>query len=86
MEREKERKGHQAQYAEALDAKQKKAEERAALKDGFYKLFTETDPQKRGKALGGALNKLFKSCGILVEQRGFCPQRSIVSREKLISQ
>jgi len=67
LERERERRAHQAQYAATLAAKQKKIAERAALKDAFYHLFGETNPQKRGKALEGALNNLFKSYGILVK-------------------
>jgi hypothetical protein len=68
LERERERKAHQSQYTAALEAKQKKMAERAALKDAFYKLFSEINPQRRGKALEGALNGLFKSCGILVKE------------------
>lgn len=68
LERERERKAHQAQYAAALEAKQKKEAERTALKDSFYKLFAETNPHKRGKALEGALNSLFKNCEILVRE------------------
>jgi restriction system protein len=72
LEREKERKTHQDQYAASVQAKQKKTEERAALKDTFYKLFAETNPHKRGKALEGALNDLFKNCGILVKEAFIC--------------
>jgi hypothetical protein len=68
LERERERREHQAQYAAKVAAKQAKATERAELKDALYKLFAETNPHKRGKALEGALNSLFKNSGILVRE------------------
>lgn len=68
LERERERKVRQAEYAVALEHKRKKASERTALKDAFYKLFAESNPQKRGKALEGVLNSLFKNCEILVRE------------------
>jgi restriction system protein len=68
MEREKERKERQAEYNAKLMAKQKEADERRALKDAFYKLFSETNPQKRGKALEPLLNGLFRTFGILVKE------------------
>jgi hypothetical protein len=68
LERERERRHHQNQYQAAVEAKRKQTEERAALKDALYKLFAETNPQKRGKALEGALNNLFRYYGILVKE------------------
>jgi hypothetical protein len=72
LERERERKARHELYAADLESKQKKAAERATLKEAFYKLFAERNPQKRGKALEGALNNLFKSCGILVKESFTC--------------
>jgi restriction system protein len=71
-EREQERQKHTAQYQAAVEATRKKAEERAAPKSAFYKLFGETNPQKRGKALEGALNSLFESYGILIKDSFTC--------------
>jgi hypothetical protein len=66
LERERERKQRQAEYRAGVEAKQKKAEERAAIKDSLYKLFSETDAHKRGKRLESALNRLFSFAGFLV--------------------
>lgn len=68
LERERERKQHQAAYAETVQAKQKQAEERAALRAALYKLFTENNAWKRGKLLESALNNLFGFAGILVRE------------------
>jgi len=68
LERERERQRHQAERAAAVAAQQQKIAERDELKKAFYKLFAETNPQKRGKDLEGALNSLFKHCGILVRE------------------
>jgi restriction system protein len=72
LERERERMVHQAQYAAGLAAIQKKATDRADLKDALFSLFGEKNPQKRGKALEAALNNLFKHCGILVKEAFTC--------------
>jgi restriction system protein len=68
LEREKERKQHQAVHTANLEAKQKEAEKRAAIKDSLYKLFGESDPWKRGKRLEGILNSLFAYAGFLVRE------------------
>jgi restriction system protein len=68
LERERERRERQVAYAINISAKQKKAEERAAVKDALYKLFSESDPHKRGKRLEGVLNDLFAFAGILVRE------------------
>src|SRR5258708_921953 len=65
LEREKERKQRQAVYAASVQAKQKEAEQRTAIKDSLYKLFGETDPHKRGKRLEGVLNNLFSIEGFI---------------------
>jgi hypothetical protein len=71
-EREQERQKHTAQYQATVEATRKKADERAALKDTLYKLFAETNSQKRGKALEGALNNLFQHYGILIKDSFTC--------------
>jgi restriction system protein len=68
LERERERKERQAIYVSSVEAKQKAAEERAALKSSLYKLFGETDRHKRGKQLEDALNNLFAFADILVRE------------------
>jgi hypothetical protein len=42
LEREKERKERQAAYTASIQAKQKGADQRTAIKDSLYKLFGET--------------------------------------------
>ncbi len=68
LEREKERKEHQATHTASLHAKQKAAEKRAVIKDSLYRLFGETNPWKRGKQLEAALNSLFAFAGFLVRE------------------
>jgi hypothetical protein len=66
LERERERKRHQAVHTAMVQAKQKEAQERAAIKDALYKLFTESNPYVRGKQLEAVLNSLFSFAGFLV--------------------
>lgn len=68
LERERERKQHQAAYTASVQAKQKQAEEQTALREALYKLFTETNAWKRGKLLESALNNLFAFAGVLVRE------------------
>ena len=68
LEREGERKQRQAIYTASLQAKQKEAEERTAIRDSLYKLFGETDPYNRGKRLEGILNRLFSFAGFLIRE------------------
>ena len=68
LEREKERKEHQAVYNAAVEAKRKENERRQTLKTNLYRLFAETDPHKRGKQLEGALNDLFAFAGFLLRE------------------
>ncbi|HMD86378.1 MAG TPA: restriction endonuclease [Terriglobia bacterium] len=68
LEREKERKGRQAVYAASVLAKQKDAQAREAIRASLYKLFSETDPHKRGKQPECVLNNLFSYAGFLVRE------------------
>lgn len=68
LEREKERKERQAVYTASIQAKQKVAEDRTSIKDSLYKLFSETDPYRRGKRLEAVLNSLFSFAGLLVRE------------------
>jgi hypothetical protein len=68
IEREKERKERQAEYSAQIEAKRRLADERRAIKESLYKLFSETNPQKRGKDLEPVLNGLFRTFDILVKE------------------
>ncbi len=68
LERGKERKERQAAYTASVEAKQKEAKERTAVKESLYKLFAETDPYKRGEQLEGILNSLFSFAGFLIRE------------------
>jgi hypothetical protein len=61
-----------AQIAPAsLPALQAKDAQRRALRqvrDDLFRLFGEKDGQRRGKARGGVLNRLFQASGILVRE------------------
>jgi restriction system protein len=68
LEQERERKQRQAVYSAEMEAKQKKNQERGAIKEALYGLFAETDPHKRGKQLEAVLNRLFDFAGCLVRE------------------
>lgn len=68
LERERERKQYQVAYTASVQAKQKEAQERTAIKDALNKLFTEMNPHKRGKQLEAVLNNLFAFAGFLVRE------------------
>jgi hypothetical protein len=51
LEREPERKAHQAKYETALEAKQKKAAARAALNDAFYNCLQKPTRRSAAKPL-----------------------------------
>lgn len=48
--------------------RQQQMQEREHIKTDLYALFLETDANKRGIALEGVLNRLFKSHGILIRE------------------
>jgi restriction system protein len=68
LERERERKQHQAAYTASVQAKLREAEERAAIRAALYGLFSENDSHKRGKRLEAVLNNLFSFVGFLVRE------------------
>lgn len=68
LERERERKERQAVHTARLQTKQKEAEKRLAIKDSLYRLFSESNPWKRGRQLEAALNNLFAFAGFLVRE------------------
>ena len=57
----------QRQHAELQEAAAKRAAV-DAVKSDLFKLFGETDPQRRGKALEGVLNRLFQTADILIRE------------------
>lgn len=67
-EREAERQGRIAQIKTNHDKIRKKREWIAKIKDELFALFSETNPQKRGKVLESILNRLFEAYGILVRE------------------
>lgn len=67
-ERERERRNRQAVYAQEQQKLQMLREKRAAVKQGLYALFQESDAHKRGKALEGILNALFETHAILIRE------------------
>ncbi len=68
QERDAEKKRHQDQQQAKLSEIQKRKSAMAAIKTEFYALFAESNPHKRGKALEGTLNRLFKTAGISVRE------------------
>lgn len=64
------REREQGEYRAARRAEAKRIaaarDAREQVKKDLYRLFGETDPHRRGKALEGVLNRLFQSNGILV--------------------
>ncbi|HUJ13810.1 MAG TPA: restriction endonuclease, partial [Thermoanaerobaculia bacterium] len=68
IEREKEREQRQKTHQAKMARIQKRNDERAAIRKDFFALFAETNPQKRGKALEGILNRLFKVEEILIRE------------------
>jgi restriction system protein len=67
-----ERDAERRQRIEDQDATRKartqKREALHSIKASLFALFSETNPQRRGKALEGVLNSLFKEAGILVRE------------------
>jgi len=67
-EREREREINKSEYRAKIEAQQKARSERESIKSDLFALFPETNASKRGKALEGLLNRLFKSYNILVSE------------------
>lgn len=68
QERETELAKHRAAREKEAEEKVRKKGELEALRQDFYKLFSQIDPHERGKLLEGALNRLFGATGILVRE------------------
>jgi restriction system protein len=68
QEREKEQSKHSEEYNKKVQELQKKSEQITSTKKALYSLFSETNPQERGKKLERVLNNLFSIYGILVRE------------------
>lgn len=68
LEREKERQQRQKTHEAKMAKIQRRNDERAAIRKDLFALFAETNAQKRGKALEGILNRLFKVEEILIRE------------------
>lgn len=66
LEREAEKKRRLAEFQAKQDQIQQQKAELAEVKADLYTLFSQSNPQQRGKALEGVLNRLFKVSGIHV--------------------
>lgn len=66
LEREAEKKQRQADFQAKQDHTLQRKAELAEIKTDLYALFNQSNPQQRGKALEGVLNRLFKVSGIRV--------------------
>ena len=68
QEKEAESEKLRSEQREKLVAQNQKKEKIESIKKDFYRLFSETNPQKRGKLLEGVLNRLFHAEGILIKE------------------
>lgn len=67
-ERDTERQQRMVSIEAAHRSVRQKDSQIARLKDELFGLFSETNRQKRGKALEGVLNRLFETYGILIRE------------------
>ena len=68
QEKDKEQLKHSKEYTKKVEETKQKADKVNGIKKEFYSLFSETNPQARGKKLEGVLNSLFNFYGILVRE------------------
>jgi restriction system protein len=68
IEREKEQAVHRDAYNKRVADIRKKKAERDAVKDEFYSLFGEENPNIRGKKLENALNRIFEHYEVLLKE------------------
>jgi len=68
QEQERERHGRQAEAEKKATAEREKRAAREAIRSDLNRLFSETDPWKRGKQLEVVLNQLFGHFGIAVRE------------------
>lgn len=80
QERDRERGERVAKHQREITERQRVKHERDQVKSDLYGLFGETNPNKRGKALEGVLNRLFNSHGILIPYLAVTPVRAWSNR------
>lgn len=68
LERKKEKKKRQEEYLARLRKAEAKKAELAKIKEELFTLFSEENPQKRGKQLEAVLNRLFRAYDISVSE------------------
>jgi hypothetical protein len=68
IEKERAQREHREAHLAALESSRAKAEERERLKTELAGLFSQVDPQRRGKALEKVLNRLFATSGLKVRE------------------
>jgi len=68
QERDAERRKQMTARDAEIKALNERKETLSAIKNELFALFSESNPQKRGKALEGVLNRLFEAHGILVRE------------------
>jgi restriction system protein len=68
QEREKEQKIRKKEYEKKIEEIQKHKEKLENIKKDLFSLFSDTNPQKRGKLLEKVLNNYFRAYGILVKE------------------
>lgn len=68
QERNQEAEQRRRAVAQERDEKLRRQQQIAKLKEELFSLFGGTNPQRRGKAVEGILNRLFKEYGILVSE------------------
>lgn len=68
QEKENEQKIRQEEYRKKIQEIQQKKEQIEKIKNDFFSLFSEKNPQKRGKLLESVLNGYFKVYEILVKE------------------
>jgi restriction system protein len=57
-----------AEYEKKAEARREKEQAEDGVRRDLFALFSEADPWKRGKALEGVLNRLFRNAGISVRE------------------
>lgn len=68
QERDREVEARRTEQQQKLKAVRERQEKVAAAKKGLFALFAETNPHRRGKALEGVLNSLFRAYDALIAE------------------
>lgn len=68
QEKDEERKKRQVELEAKMAVEKERKAVLAGIRRDLFSLFSEVDPQKRGKALEGVLNRFFSAAGVLVRE------------------